>query len=147
MSEAKAAKEKLQELVTFYLEEEQFGIDVDDVLEVNRELVWTHIPGAPKIVLGAANLRGEIVTIIDIRRVLGFGQRPEGLSNPVIIVSSRNELVGILVDRIADVLEVDPAFLEPPPENMPDKLRDCIASVMKLEGGLIAVLNLETSLA
>lgn len=136
-----------REVVAFLIGDECFGIEVNDILEVNRELLWTSIPGAPPFVLGAANLRGDIVTVVDIRRILGYEEQPEGSAKPVIVVSSRNELVGIQVDQIADVLEIDPSRLEPPPENMPALQKNRISSVMKKDNGLIAILDLEATLS
>jgi len=142
-----AAVESEHEIVTFLIGDQRFGIEVSDILEVNRELLWTPIPGAPDFVIGAANLRGDIVTIVDMRKILGYEERPQGLSKPVIIVSSRNELVGVLVDQIEDVLTIDPDKLESPPGNMSVIQRRSFSAVMKRDDGIIAILNLEAALA
>lgn len=142
MSGVPAEVQSIRELVTFFLDDEQFGVDVKLVLEVNRDLIWTPIPGAPGHVLGAANLRGHIVTILDIRQILHYGDRPEGASNTVLIVTANNELVGILVDRIADVIDIDGSSIQSPPKNLPSVQRGCISGVLQRDGQLLAVLNM-----
>lgn len=146
MSQAVKDTSLFQELVTFYIEEDIFGVDVEQVVEVNRDLVWTPIPGANEAVCGAANLRGHIVTILDIRKVLKYGQRPENLVKTVIIVFWRDELVGILVDKIADVDQSERDKIELPPSNLPATQSKCLSGVLKKEGRLIGILNLDQAL-
>ncbi|MEW6266508.1 MAG: chemotaxis protein CheW [Thermodesulfobacteriota bacterium] len=146
MKESAAPHATPQELVTFFLDEDEYGIDVNQVIEVNRDLIWTPVPGARPYVRGAANLRGQIVTVLDIRRILNYEERPEDLANTVIVVTSRNELVGILVDRIADVIMADQQNYGTPPKNLPELQRRCISSVLKEQGQLIAILNLDEAL-
>ncbi len=141
-----AYESKLKELITFYLDDELFGINVSDVLEVNRDLIWTPIPGAASWILGAANLRGQIVTVLDIRPVLGYGERNDGLFNNVIIVSAKDELVGVLVDSIADVIDIQAESLQPAPKNLPGLQRRCVSAVVKQEETLIAILEIEAVL-
>ena len=146
MSNTAAETETFQELVTFFLDNEEFGVDVGQVVEVNRDLLWTPIPGGPAYVRGAANLRGHIVTVLDMRRIMGYGERPENLANTVIIAYMRDELVGMLVDRIADVIQAPRQNLEPPPFNLPAEKRRCIVSVLKSDTGLIGILDLDVAL-
>ncbi|MEW5725040.1 MAG: chemotaxis protein CheW [Thermodesulfobacteriota bacterium] len=147
MSAAIADSGSIQELVTFFLEDEEFGVEVEQVVEVNRDLVWTPIPGAAPAVRGAANLRGHIVTVLDLRRIMDYEERPEEMAHTVIIVHYRDELVGMLVDRIADVIQADKQRLAPPPTNLPEQRRRCLSWVLKEETSLIGLLDLQATLA
>ena len=129
------------ELVTFSLAGDVYGLPVEYMLEVNRGLHWTKIPGAPEFVLGAANLRGQIVTIVDLRPILDYEENLEDRPACVLIVTSQGEIVGILVDRIDDVVVVGNKNLERPPSNLPSKRREQIAAVTKTEHGLVAVID------
>ena len=141
-----AAASILRELVTFNLDQEEFGLDVSKVLEVNRDLVWTPVPGAKEWICGAANLRGRIVTIVNIRQRLGYEKASEQNANTVIIVSWRDELAGLLVDSIADVVEVEEGWLDPPPKNLPGAQQRRISGVYKKDDRLIAIIDLDASL-
>lgn len=138
--------EGLAELMTFFLDEDVFGLPVEDMLEVNRNLDWTPVPGAPDYVRGAANLRGHIVTIVDLRRLLSYHQRPAGMPYCVLIVNSQGEMVGLLVDRINDVIQIPARDIEPPPANLPAHRLRFLKAVTRTEGALVAVLNLESAL-
>jgi purine-binding chemotaxis protein CheW len=146
MTEPTGRSQTAQELVTFHLDHDLYGVEVEQVVEVNRDLIWTPIPGAAPYVRGAANLRGHIVTIVDLRKILDYDERPEDLAKTVIIVNSRDELVGILVDRIADVVEADRSLIESAPRNMPQTQARCLSGVLKIEGGLISLLDLNAAL-
>jgi purine-binding chemotaxis protein CheW len=134
------------EIVIFEVEDDRYGIPVDRVVEVNRELVITKIPGAGPAVRGAANLRGQIVTVLDSRRILGFPDYPEDLTPTVLIAYSRNELVGLLVDSIVDVLQFDRQNIEPPPANLPTETAERLVGVMKDSEGLIGLVDLDNAL-
>ena len=134
------------EIVIFEVEDDRYGIPVDRVVEVNRELVITNIPGAGQAVRGASNLRGQIVTVVDIRNILGFPEHPEDLIPTVLIAYSRNELVGILVDSIVDVLQYDRHDIEPPPDNLPTEKAECLTGVIKDTEGLISLIDLDIAL-
>jgi purine-binding chemotaxis protein CheW len=134
------------EIVIFEVEDDRYGIPVDRVVEVNRELVVTKVPGAGPAVRGAANLRGQIVTVLDIRRILGFPEFPEDMIGTVLIAYSRNELVGILVDSIVDVLQFDRQNIEPPPANLPMEKADRLVGVIKDSEGLISLIDLDIAL-
>jgi len=134
------------EIVIFEIEDDRYGVPVERVVEVNRELVVTGIPGAVPAVRGAANLRGQIVTVLDIRQILGFPEYPEDLNPTVLIAYSRNELVGILVDSIVDVLQYDRQNIEPPPANLPTEKAERLAGVIKDPDGLISLIDLDIAL-
>jgi purine-binding chemotaxis protein CheW len=98
---------------TFYLGDECFALDILAVREINRRVALTPVHGAPPSVRGLLNLRGQIATVIDPAVRLGQPPRELGASTRLIVLDSSDELVGLCVDRIADVIELADAEIEP----------------------------------
>lgn len=128
---------------TFWIDDLFFGIEVLLVQEIIRYLEMTGVPMAPDVVKGLINLRGQIVTAVDMRRRLGLPGRADGLEPVNMVVRSDDGAVSLLVDEIGDVLEVPAGSYEAPPDNMPREQREMIDSVYKLDGRLLLVLNTE----
>lgn len=120
-----------------------FGIDVLEVQEVLRYQEMTRVPLASGVIEGLINLRGQIVTAIDMRSRLNLQKRPEGHTPMNMVVSSEDGAVSLLVDEIGDVIEVQADSYEPTPDNLPQEQRDLIQGVYKLEGRLLLALNRE----
>src|SRR5579864_3096115 len=128
---------------TFYLDKLMFGVDLEKVQEVLRHLEITEIPLAPRVVSGLMNLRGQIVTGIDLRRRLELADRPEGAVPMNVVIRTADGAVSLLVDEIGDVVEVTEESFERPPETLQGKVREVILGVHKLEKQLMHVLNTE----
>jgi purine-binding chemotaxis protein CheW len=109
----------------------------------------TSVPLAPVVVSGLINLRGQIVTAIDLRRRLELRERPDGELPMNVVLKGEDGAVSLLVDEIGDVLEVEQQSFEPPPENLTGTTRALIRGAYKLENRLLLVLDTEktTSLA
>jgi len=129
-----------QQFCTFYLDELLFGIESRLIQEVVRSLELTEVPLAPETVSGLMNLRGQIVLAIDLRRRLELPPRPDGAAPMSVVVHSAEGAVGLLVDDIGDVIEVDEESFEPSPETLPERLRSVILGVHKLDRRLMHVL-------
>src|SRR5580693_9500302 len=128
---------------TFYLDKLMFGVELEKVQEVIRYLEITEIPLAPNVVRGLMNLRGQIVTGIDLRRRLGLADRPDDAHPMNVVIRSADGAVSLLVDEIGDVVEVTEESFERPPETLHGKVREVILGVHKLERHLMHVLNTE----
>ncbi|HSR08889.1 MAG TPA: chemotaxis protein CheW [Bryobacteraceae bacterium] len=128
---------------TFYIGDLFFGIEVLKVQEVLRYLEMTRVPLAPGVIEGLINLRGQIVTAVDMRRRLGFPRRTDGETPMNMVVRSDEGAVSLLVDEIGDVLDVTADSYESAPDNMPKEQREMIEGVYKLDGRLLLVLNTE----
>jgi purine-binding chemotaxis protein CheW len=128
---------------TFYLDHLLFGVQLQGVQEVIRSLEMTQVPLAPSVVSGLINLRGQIVTAIDLRRRLELQPRPAGTLPMNVVVRSDNGAISLLVDEIGDVVEVDEDTFEPPPETLRGEVRNMILGVHKLKGHLMHVLDKE----
>jgi len=128
---------------TFYVADLFFGIDVLRVQEVLRFQQMTCVPLAPDVIEGLINLRGQIVTAIDMRRRLGLPPRPADVHPMNMVVRTEDSAVSLLVDEIGDVLEMEGAAFEPPPDNLAPEARELIRGVYKLKDRLLLVLDTE----
>ena len=131
-----------KQFCTFYLDDLFFGISVLDVQEIIRYQDMTSVPLSSPVVEGLINLRGQIVTAIDMRRRLELPERDPG-SEPinVIIRTDDDSTASLLVDEIGDVIEVAQDLFERPPETLRGTARDLIEGAYKLEKSLLLVLN------
>lgn len=101
--------------VTFKLGDEKYGINVMQVQEVIRLTEIAPVPGAPDYVMGIVNLRGNVVTVIDTRKRFGlFGKEPDD-STRIVIVEVDKQVIGILVDSVAEVMNISTADIETSP--------------------------------
>ena len=126
---------------TFYLDKLLFGVELQKVQEVMRYLELTAIPLAPDEVSGLMNLRGQIVTAVDLRRRLELPNRPVDMLSMNVVIRSADGAVSLLVDDIGDVVEVNDDSFERPPETLQGKVRDVILGVHKLDKHLLHVLD------
>jgi len=131
------------QLSTFFVADLFFGVDVLRVQEVLRFQQMTHVPQAPEVIEGLINLRGQIVTAIDLRRRLGLPPRMGGQVPTNMVIRTDDGAVSLLVDEIGDVLDVDAATYERPPENLDPAAREIIQGVYKLKDRLLLVLDTE----
>jgi purine-binding chemotaxis protein CheW len=120
-----------------------FGVDVIDVQEVLRSQEMTPVPQAPDVVQGLINLRGQIVTAIDMRRRLKLPPQAENQTPMNMVVRTAEGVVSLLVDEIGDVLDVDAATYERSPDNLDPAARELIRGVYKLKDRVLLVLDTE----
>jgi purine-binding chemotaxis protein CheW len=137
---------EMRQMCTFRLERLFCGIDVKWVREVLRQRDMTPVPLAAHEVSGLINLRGQIVTAIDLRRRLGLPDRT-GTREPMNIVAFGTDgSVSFQVDDIDDVMELPESSFELPPETVPHNIRHLLEGVYKLDGKLLHVLRVESLL-
>ncbi|MBW1915989.1 MAG: purine-binding chemotaxis protein CheW [Deltaproteobacteria bacterium] len=140
-----AAKSSIEnvDLATFFIGDALCGMDILKVQEINKLLNMTVVPQAPEYVKGILNLRGQIVTVIDLGRKLGLSITEIGPDTRNMIVNSQNEYIGFLVDRIGDVVKTDIDKVEPPPSNIGGVQGRYFEGVLKTENSLVGILNVE----
>jgi purine-binding chemotaxis protein CheW len=132
---------------TFMVDGHYFGLDVLKVQEIIRYQEMTRVPLAPPVVRGLINLRGQIVTAIDLRRRLELKERA-GDALPVnVVVHTDDGAVSLLVDEIGDVLEVPETAFERPPETLSGVARELIRGTYKLKDGLLLILDPERTVS
>ena len=129
---------------TFVLDGHLFGVPVASVQEVLRPQGLTSVPLAPEEVSGLINLRGQIVTAIDLRARLGLTSRDVGAPAVFVVVrTSDGGAVSLIVDEIGDVLEPSTEAFEATPETVPAVIRSLLTGVCKLDGELMLALDTE----
>jgi purine-binding chemotaxis protein CheW len=132
-----------QQYCTFYLNELYFGIEVTRVQEVIRYQEMTRVPLASPVVGGLINLRGQIVTAIDMRRRMSLPARPADQLPMNVVVQSDEGVVSLLVDEIGDVVDVDEGAFEHAPVTLAAGIKELIRGVYKLKQQLLLLLDTE----
>jgi purine-binding chemotaxis protein CheW len=140
-----------RQFITFWVDEYLLGLDILDIREINSHMSTTFVPLAPPAVRGLINLRGQIVTIMDLRFLFGLGHTTLTEETQNIVLKSLadenghgdggNDRVGLLVDRIGDIITVEENDLEPPPANIGELDGYYFSQVVKLPQGVASILN------
>jgi purine-binding chemotaxis protein CheW len=129
------------QFATFFVDNLLFGVEVLRVQEVLRYQEMTSVPRAPDVIEGLINLRGQIVTAIDMRRRLGLTRRSGERPPMNMVVRSDDGAVSLLVDEIGDVLEVEESAFETTPENVDARIRELTTGMYKLKDRLLLILD------
>lgn len=130
-------------ICTFHVAEYFFGLDVSRIQEVIRYQEMTHIPLAHETISGLINMRGQIVTAINMRQRLGFSAMPENEKPLNIIVRTDDGAVSLLVDNIGDVIDIPRDTFEALPENLKGDIQQVLKEVCKLDNKLLLILDIE----
>lgn len=136
-----------EQFCTFRLGDLLFGVEVLCVQEVLLKQQMTRLPLVSSVVSGLINLRGQIVTAIDLRQRLGMPALEEGRDAMNVVVRTNDMAFSLVVDEIGDVLDVDPELFESPPETLTGAARELILGAYKLDGQLLLVLDVEKAIA
>lgn len=126
---------------TFFLDGAFFGIEVGEVQEILRYQEMTQVPLAAPVIRGLINLRGQIMTAIDLRERVQLPPLPEGRRPINVVIRRREGCVSLLVDEIGDVITPDENAFEATPENVRAQIREMLRGVYKLEGRLLQILD------
>ena len=136
-----------KQYATFWLGHGLYGIEVGRVREVLRQLDITAVPLAPATVAGLINLRGQVVTTIDLRERLQLGSATEDVQSMLVVVLVAGESIALLVDRIGGVVDVSDDQFEPPPDTLHGVVRELVLGAYKLEGQLLLGLDVDAAVA
>jgi purine-binding chemotaxis protein CheW len=139
----KAQTEELLQLVSFTIGQEEFGLDIQCIQEINRMVDITRVPNAPDFVTGVINLRGKVIPIIDLRKRFGFPPKESDKNTRIIVVELGDIVVGFVVDTVHEVIRIPKSITEPPPPIIAGIGSEFIISVAKLENRLLILLDLE----
>ncbi len=140
-------RKNIVELATFYIGDALCGMDILKVQEINKLMQMTKVPQAPDYVLGILNLRGQIVTILDLGKKLGLGETDISQNPRNIIVNSAGGHVGLLVRAISDVVSADMEKRERAPANMSGIQGEFFTGVYKTNDNLIGILDVDKVLS
>ncbi len=136
-------QQNLTEYVTAMIGGQLFGLPIVRVQDVFIPERLTRVPLAPPEIAGVLNLRGRIVTLVDLRRRFGLGQRENGVACMAIGVELRAEFYGLLIDSVGEVLKLDDAAREPNPINLDQRLARVSAGIHRLDGQLLIVVDVD----
>lgn len=139
----KKQDDELLQLVTFSIGEEEFGVNILKVQEINRTMEITKVPRAPDFVEGVINLRGKVIPIIDLRSRFGLASKPEDKDTRIIVIEINSVIVGFVVDAVSEVLRIPASTVEPPPPVVAGVESDYISAVGKLKDRLLIMLDLD----
>lgn len=146
-SSQKKQDDELLQLVTFSIGEEEFGVNILKVQEINRTMEITKVPRAPAFVEGVINLRGKVIPIIDLRSRFGLSSKPEDKDTRIIVIEINSIIVGFVVDAVSEVLRIPASTVEPPPPVVAGVESDYISGVGKLKERLLIMLDLDKLLS
>jgi len=134
-----------ENILSFNLCDSLLGIDVTLVKEINRNIEYTPIPGAKEEIVGFFNMRGQVVTLYDLAKILNLGQMQKQEKQICIILKNPKDpdQAGFLIDSPGDVIEVDEQECEVIPANLGEVESEYIESVLKLKDDLLMVINSE----
>ena len=135
------------QFATFFLDGLHFGVAVLQVQEVVRFQRLTRVPLAPPVVAGLINLRGNIVTALDLRTRIDLPLRPERQLPTNVVVRSSYGVLSLLVDEIGDVVNVEDDRVEPVPKTVEPQTADLLSGVYKLEGRLLLLIDVERTVS
>lgn len=130
-------------LVTMRIDKQLFGIPVQQVREVLRECKVAHIPLAPLQIAGSINLRGRIVTVIDVRQHLGMEVKSNA-SNSFIVVEHLNEYYSLKVDSVGEVLTIASGQIEKTITNLSARWKEIATGIHRLKDELLVIININT---
>ena len=147
MTASNQSNETIYQLVSFVVEDEEFGVDILKVQEIIRTVDITRFPKSPEFVEGVINLRGKIVPVIDLRVRFGIGKRERDNETRIIVVELTDKVVGFLVDKVKEVIRVEKNIIEPPPELTTSISSNYITGVAKLQDRLLILLDLDKVLS
>jgi purine-binding chemotaxis protein CheW len=135
------------EFISFSIGEEQYGVDIMAVREIKGWTEITHLPKQPDYVRGVLNLRGVMVPIIDLRCRFGQGKTEATPLHIVIVVQVESRLIGLLADRVLDILAFEASQIQPVPQIARSSRIDFLSGLVTIDGTMIALVNLPNLLA
>ncbi len=141
-AESGVLAENLDQLISFAISDEDYGVDIQTVKEVIRHREITRLPKAPAFVKGVINLRGDIIPIIDLRERFGMEQQEYTNMTRVIVVEVEGRSVGMVVDSVSHVIRIEEGQIELPPPCVGKKSEEYIRGVGKVDEKLIVLLHI-----
>jgi purine-binding chemotaxis protein CheW len=132
-----------RELITFLIGKEEFSVDIMSIREIRGWTQATLLPNAPSFVRGVINLRGAVLSIIDLAERLGFPPAVPTARHVIIVVQIGNQVAGLLVDAVTGILTVKPDSILPTPDVASDLARNFIKGMMAIDNRMISLIGLD----
>ncbi len=135
--------DELLQLVSFTIGDEEFGVDILKVQEINRMVEVTRVPNSPPYIEGVINLRGKVIPIVDLRTRFSIPKKEWGKDTRIIVIELESKVVGFIVDAVREVLRIPQNITEPPPHMIAGIDAEYITAIGKLKDRMIILLDLE----
>lgn len=130
------------QFVSFFLDEEEYGLNIVHIREFLRVPVITRVPKTPPFVLGVINLRGKVISVIDLRLRMGMSPSTITEKSRIIIINVNGKLKGILVDRVTRVFRIPEEEVEPAPPILKGASAEFVQGVGKVDGNMVIMIDI-----
>jgi purine-binding chemotaxis protein CheW len=131
-----------KQLVIFELGTEHFGIDIESVEGINKILDITKVPQAPACVEGVANLRGQVIPVVDLHKRFGMPAAPLTNESRIVVANLGTAKIGMIVSAVSEVLTIDDSTIEPPPSMVSNVNSAYIIGIANIDKHLVILLDL-----
>lgn len=135
-------QKKTVRVLSFMLGEESYGVSVTDIREMIRLEKVTRVPNVPEFVVGVMNLRGEIIAVLDLKYFLGLSGRELSKDSMVIMTDIKGAMMGLLVDKMKESLDVEEAAIQPPLGTVKREIAEYTKGVVELADSILILLDL-----
>jgi len=136
-----------QQLVSFDLATESYGVDIGAVREIIRLQEITNVPRTPEFVEGVINLRGKVIPVVDLRKRFGLPVGDQSAENRIVVVDIGGQDIGVIVDAVNEVLRIFNDSVEPPSSVITTADSDYLMGIAKVDDKLLILLDLESVLS
>ena len=143
MSEAATHGNLGRELISFRIGAQEFCVDIMEVREIRGWTPATALPQAPPFVRGVINLRGAVLPIVDLGARLGLGAADPTARHVIIVAQVQNQVVGLLVDAVSDILTVTDDMIQPTPDVASEMVRTFVRGLLAIEGRMVSFISLD----
>jgi purine-binding chemotaxis protein CheW len=143
MSEAAHHGNPGKELISFRIGAQEFCVDIMEVREIRGWTPATALPQAPAFVRGVINLRGAVLPIVDLGARLGLGTAEPTARHVIIVAQVQNQIVGLLVDAVSDILTVTDDMIQPTPDVASEMVRTFVRGLLAIEGRMVSFISLD----
>jgi purine-binding chemotaxis protein CheW len=143
MSEVASQSGIGRELISFRIGEQEFCVDIMEVREIRGWTPATALPQAPTFVRGVINLRGAVLPIVDLGARLGLGTAEPTARHVIIVAQVQNQIVGLLVDAVSDILTVTDDQVQPTPDVASEMVRTFVRGLLAIEGRMVSFISLD----
>lgn len=140
-------EDRVIQLVVFHILDQEFGVAIEDIREIIKMGLITPIPDSPKFIKGIINVRGDIVTAIDMKSLFSIRDSNRNISRHIVITKQHDNLFGLMVDEVTEVLRIKESEIKPKPSVGVNINQDYLSGVLVFENRLILLLNLSLVLS
>lgn len=141
-AEDEASRKKTLRVLTFALGQESYAIALNQAKEVIQPLTITRVPNSPDFIAGVVNLRGEIIAVLDIRHFFGLGEQEKAKDARILITDVTGSYVGVIIDKVKEIIEIEEAAIQPPLVTLRGKLADYTKGEIRIGNDIVVLLDL-----